>query len=182
MSSAASAATPAANPVEVLRGQLERLLNVEVRDLRRLTGGASRETWSFNSVTHHDGLEIVRALICRRDPVYGARVGGMPLEARLFAAAERAGVPVPLLIASGDASPDELDTGYLVMEHVAGETIARKILRDEPYVHARSVLVAQMGSALAKLHSLPVDSVSGLDLVDPLQKYRDVLDKSAGTH
>jgi aminoglycoside phosphotransferase (APT) family kinase protein len=209
--------TSEANPTDVLHGQLERLLRVEVRGLRRLSGGASRETWSFDSVEHDAGdgeivraaptaaatettaqpnseivraaptaaatettaqpnSEIVRALICRRDPAYGARVGGMPLEARLFAAAEKAGVPVPRLIASGDASPNELDTGYLVMEHVAGETIARKILRDEPYVHARSVVVAQMGEALAKLHALPVDSVTGLEPIDPLQKYRDILD------
>ncbi len=100
----------------------------------------------------------------------------MPLEAALFSAAAHAGVRVPQLVTSGDADPDVLGTGFLVMHRVAGETIARKILRDEPYAYARSVSVGQMGEALAKLHSAPVESVVGLEHVDPLKKYRDVLD------
>ncbi len=160
-----------------LRGRLEKLLGTEVSNLRRLSGGASRETWAFDAATH-DGAT---ALILRRDPpalvAVPSRVGGMLLEARLFAAASGAGVPVPVLRASGDADPDVLETGFLVMDHVDGETIARKILRDEPYAYTRSVLVEQLGEAAARLHAIAPASVPGLPPIDPIQKYREMLDE-----
>jgi aminoglycoside phosphotransferase (APT) family kinase protein len=160
---------------EWLAAGLERLLDGAVSGLTRLSGGASRQTWAFDFAPHNSGP--LQHLILRRDPPSALRVGGMPLEAALFSAAAQAGVPVPQLVASGDADPEVLGTGFLVMHRVDGETIARKILRDEPYAHARSVSVAQMGAALAKLHSAPIESVAGLEHVDPLKKYRDVLDE-----
>lgn len=160
-----------------LRDRLARLLGAEIDGLRRLSGGASRETWSFIA-TGADGE--TRPLILRRDPpglpLPVGRTGGMPLEAILFETAARAGVPVPTIRASGDADDNVLETGFLVMDHVDGETIARKILRDEPYAHARSVLVSQLGEAAALLHAVAPESVPGLVEVHPLQKYREVLD------
>ncbi len=160
-----------------LRDRLARLLGAEIDELRRLSGGASRETWSFNA-KEADGA--TRKLILRRDPpglpLPIGRTGGMPLEAILFETAARAGVPVPTIRASGDADDNVLETGFLVMDHVDGETIARKILRDEPYAHARSVLVSQLGEAAALLHAVAPESVPGLVEVHPLQKYREVLD------
>ncbi len=160
-----------------LRDRLARLLGAEIEGLRRLSGGASRETWSFDA-KEADGA--TRPLILRRDPpglpLPIGRTGGMPLEAILFETAARAGVPVPTIRASGDADDNVLETGFLVMDHVDGETIARKILRDEPYAHARSVLVSQLGEAAALLHAVAPESVPGLGEVHPLQKYREVLD------
>jgi aminoglycoside phosphotransferase (APT) family kinase protein len=118
-------------------------------------------------------------LILRRDPPTAARSGGMPMEAELFNVAATAGVPVPKLLASGDADPDLLGTGFLVMERVDGETLARRILRDEPYAHARTVLVEQMGVALAKLHSADPKSVPSLVHVDTIAKYRELIDSFA---
>jgi aminoglycoside phosphotransferase (APT) family kinase protein len=159
---------------EWLSAGLERLLGGTVTGLSRLSGGASRQTWAFE-FTGSDGVK--QDLILRRDPPTAARIGGMPLEAALFEAAEKYGVPVPRLVASGDADPEVLGTGFLVMHRVKGETIARKILRDETYAHARSVAVPQMGTALAKLHRAPIDAIPGLVHLDPLEKYREVLDQ-----
>ncbi len=160
-----------------LRDRLARLLGAEIDGLRRLSGGASRETWSFSA---KEADRATQQLILRRDPpglpLPIGRTGGMPLEAILFETASRAGVPVPTIRASGDADDDVLETGFLVMDHVDGETIARKILRDEPYAHARSVLVSQLGEAAALLHAVAPESVPGLVEVHPLQKYREVLD------
>lgn len=160
------------DPTALLRDQLGRLLEAEIVELRRLSGGASRETWAFDAVDAAGRRE----LILRRDPPTAARVGGMPLEARMFEAAAKAGVVVPTIHVSGDADPDVLTTGFLVMDRVEGETIARKILRDDEYGHARSVLTAQMGEALARLHAVDVGSVEGLEPSDPLAKYRLMLD------
>jgi aminoglycoside phosphotransferase (APT) family kinase protein len=164
------------DPAERLRRQLQQLLGGEVRELRRLTGGASRETWSFDCLR----TNVWEELILRRDPVALAagagRSGAMLLEAQLFGAAAAAGIPVPRIVASGNADPDLLDSGFLVMTRVAGETIARKILRDEPYVYARSVLVRQLGEALARLHAIPTDAIPGLDAIDRMGRYREILD------
>jgi aminoglycoside phosphotransferase (APT) family kinase protein len=167
-------ATPAPESPEWLADRLARLLGGAISGLTRLSGGASRQTWAFD-FTHPDA--VPQKLILRRDPPTAVRTGGMPLEAALFSAAAHAGVAVPRLVASGDADPETLGTGFLVMHRVEGETIARKILRDEPYAHARSVVVPQMGAALAKLHGAPIDSVPGLEPLDVLQKYRLVLDE-----
>ncbi len=169
--------TSPTSPAADLRDRLARLLDADIDGLRRLSGGASRETWSFDA-RYADGSS--RELILRRDPpgvpLPVGRVGGMPLEAILFETASRAGVPVPTIRASGDADHDVLESGFLVMDRVEGETIARKILRDEPYAHARSVLVSQLGEAAALLHAVAPESVPGLVEVQPLQKYREVLD------
>jgi aminoglycoside phosphotransferase (APT) family kinase protein len=170
----ATTATLAPESPQWLADRLERLLGGAVSGLTRLSGGASRQTWAFD-LTYSD--QGPRQLILRRDPPTAERTGGMPMEATLFSAAAHAGVPVPRLVASGDADPQVLGTGFLVMHRVDGETIARKILRDEPYAYARSVAVPQMGAALAKLHSAPIDSVPGLEPLDVLQKYRAVLEE-----
>ncbi len=164
-------------PSTDLRDRLARLLHAEIHGLQRLSGGASRETWSFDA---HAPDGTTQQLILRRDPpglpLPIGRTGGMPLEAVLFETATRAGVPVPTIRASGDADDDVLETGFLVMDRVEGETIARKILRDKPYAHARSVLIGQLGEAAALLHAVAPESVPGLVEVQPLQKYREVLD------
>lgn len=159
-----------------LNERLAHLLGTPVSGLRRLSGGASRETWGF-SVEEPTGTQH---LVLRRDPPYlvgsGPTAGGMPLEARLFEAASAGGVPVPKLRCFGDADPDVLESGFLVMDLVEGETIARKILRDEPYAGARVALVRQLGAALARLHAIPIAKVAGLEELDRLARYRTVLD------
>lgn len=168
-------------PAVELAERLERVLEGKVTNLARMSGGASRETWSFDLSSLGDssdtGKGAVQALILRRDPPTAVRIGGMPLEAQLFAVAAAAGVPVPRLLASGDADPGILGTGFLVMERVEGETLARRILRDDPYAHARTVLVGQMGAALAKLHLVKPSTVPVLERIDTVQKYRDLLDE-----
>jgi aminoglycoside phosphotransferase (APT) family kinase protein len=152
---------------EELAGELRAILGGEVtiENLRRLSGGASRETWSFDAGG--------RPLILRRDPP-GNEKRGMELEARLFAAAAKAGVPVPELFASGDT--------FLVMERLEGETIARKILRDDEYAKARPLLAGQCGEILARLHSIDPATVPGLEEQDEVAKYRDVLNSLGQPH
>jgi aminoglycoside phosphotransferase (APT) family kinase protein len=136
----------------------------DVDGLRRLSGGASRETWSFSA----DG----EAMILRRDPP-GAAKGGMQMEAALLRAAADAGVPVPGVVASGD--------DWIVMQHVDGETIARKILRDDDYAAARPRMAKQCGEILAALHRIPTD-VFPLEEPEPLGTWRATLDNLGEPH
>lgn len=140
-----------------------------VDDLHRLTGGASRETWSFRSGEDRFVLQRERA---------GAAAAGdrsMETEAQLLQAAAAAGVPVADVVASG-AGDTPLGSGFLVSTFVEGESIARRILRDDTYAAARDRLAPQCGAALAAVHTIDPGAVPGLERTDQVSQYRTVLD------
>ncbi len=124
-----------------------------IEGLIRLSGGASRETWSFDAVgTGGSRTELV----LRRDPPGRPNEPeAMSREARVIEAARAAGLAVPEVLLSTD-EPDLWGTAGLVMRRVAGETIARRILRDAAYRQARCVVVRQVGEFAAGLHALEV--------------------------
>jgi len=179
----------AAPTVEELAASVARHLGREqpvVENLRRMSGGASRETYTFDVV----GPEGRDGLVLRRDP--SALLSGASIdrsgEAALLVAAGSAGVPVPAVRFVLDAE-DGLGDGF-VMERVEGETIARKILRDDEFANARRQLAAQCGEIAARIHSVPIDAVAHLarplgdahPAVAQLQQYRDVLDMFGEPH
>ncbi len=126
----------------------------------RLSGGASQETWSFDIV--HPGGNI--GAILRRAPQgYGAapaRAAGLNAEAMLMQLAHDAGVPSPRVLHVLQPQ-DELGTGF-IMERVEGETIPRKILRDEQFAQARPKLARQLGGVLAGIHGLALSQLPEL--------------------
>ncbi|MCW2665289.1 MAG: phosphotransferase family protein [Frankiales bacterium] len=144
----------------------------QVRGVRQLSGGASRETWAFELVP---GSGAARTLVLRRDPPLAPRPELMALEARATEAAAAAGVPEPAIVASG-SDPDVLGAPFIISKFVPGETLARRILRDDAYAQIRPHLAAQCGDLLARIHSVPLDSVPGLASADPLQRSREGLD------
>ncbi|MGH9046138.1 MAG: phosphotransferase family protein, partial [Acidimicrobiales bacterium] len=139
-------------------------------------GGASKETWSFSVVTAH-GSE--RRLILRADRTAGGP--GLATEADVLRAAHRAGVPVPAVVVSGDGS-DGIGVAYMVVEFIDGETIARRILRDDEFEAARGMLAAQCGTILARIHEIPVGDLAGLSGADPLPQLRSQLDQLGQPH
>ena len=145
---------------------------VQIEGLTRLSGGASRETWAFTAT---NGNGRVQELILRRDPP-GAPRGGMALEAKVMAAAKKAGVAVPTLITASD-DPAPVGSPFLIMERIDGETIPRKILRDDTFAAARQDLTAQCARAAAAIHSIDPRDVGDLDDADQVTRYRQVLDE-----
>ena len=157
---------------EQLAAVLKDTLGVEpaIEDLHQLTGGASRQTWSFDAVGA-DGSR--RPLVLRRDPPEAAPKG-MREEALAIMAAARAGVPEPeIMVHSDDRSL--LDAPFILMERVEGETLARRILRDEEFAAVRPRLAEQCGEILARIHSIPLAEVPGLERPDVLAKLRETL-------
>jgi aminoglycoside phosphotransferase (APT) family kinase protein len=119
---------------------------------KKLSGGASQETWSFD-VVHPDG--VFGAILRRSPPGYGAapsRAAGLDAEAVLMRLAYEAGLPSPKVM-HVLRPQDELGTGF-IMARVEGETIARKILRDEQFATARPMLARQLGKVAAGIHGL----------------------------
>jgi aminoglycoside phosphotransferase (APT) family kinase protein len=156
----------------------------EVHDLVRLSGGASRETFGFTLVAPPaaDGEGERSELVLQR-----ARVGSLSAtfsmegEAELLGAAAAAGVPVAPVVAATD-DPAVLDAPFIVMRRVAGETIARRILRDDEYAAARPVVVAQAARALAGIHALPISAGPHLRAEDPVAQLRSLYDALHEAH
>ena len=118
----------------------------------RLSGGASQETWSFD-IVHPNGN--IGAILRRAPQGYGAaptRAAGLNAEATLMQLAHDAGLPSPRVLHVLQPQ-DELGTGF-IMARVEGETIARKILRDDQFAQARPKLARQLGKVLAGIHGL----------------------------
>jgi aminoglycoside phosphotransferase (APT) family kinase protein len=65
---------------------------------------------------------------------------------------------------------------------VEGETIARKILRDDRFGAARRSLTAGIGEAMARLHSIPVSAAPSLVEQEQVAYYRGVLDTLGEPH
>lgn len=148
----------------------------DVGGLSRLTGGASRETWSFTAGGSRHILQRQR---------FGSP-RDMHVEIAVLNAAYAGGVPVPKVLASSldlNVEPQNNPLGgqFMVVEAVEGETIARKILRDDIFASARDILPAQMGDALGRLHRVDATSVTGLDDVDQIEQYKELL-RDSGQH
>lgn len=159
---------------------LERALNMRVERLTRLSGGASQETWSFDGVRGDETLP----LILRRAPG-GVRViaegsTSVPLstEAAVIEASRAAGVAAPR-VRYVLKDEDGAGQGY-VMDRLGGETIARKILRDDAFAAARPKLARQCGEILARIHKVDTAPLEHLlPVVDgptQLRGYRDIYD------
>jgi aminoglycoside phosphotransferase (APT) family kinase protein len=137
-----------------------------VVDVKRLSGGASRETYSFVA----DG----RPLILQRQR--GATGRTFVTESALLRAARTAGVPVAEVLATdADASAEQreaIGAAFMVVEAIDGQTIARKILRDDEFAGARPKLAAQCGEALAGIHTIVAGDVPGLENTDQVAQYR----------
>jgi aminoglycoside phosphotransferase (APT) family kinase protein len=148
---------------EELASALGRRLAGTVRGVRRLSGGASRVTSAFELETP---AHAPRPLILQMDRGVSAQRGRVGMEAALLRAAQGAGVPVPGVVALGEG--DDLGANWLVVERLEGETIPRKILRDDEWARARRVLTAQAGRALAAIHTIDPGTIEGLPPSDPL--------------
>tara|TARA_R110000824_G_scaffold155226_1_gene327528 strand:+ start:78337 stop:79344 length:1008 start_codon:yes stop_codon:yes gene_type:complete len=131
-----------------------------IENLRRLSGGASQETWAFETLTPEGPIP----LILRRSPggarAESATAAGLETEAQLIQLAGEVNVPIPpvRLVLHED---DGVGRGF-IMDRVEGETIARKILRDDEFASARPILARQCGEILAKLHSVKMDKLPAL--------------------
>ncbi len=146
--------------------------DVVVENLRALTGGASRTTWSFDAVTDER-----RALILRTGPPDDVHAS-MELEAAVQQRAAAAGAPVPHIV-TADNSTAALGNPYLICDAIGGETIVRRIYRmlDDA---GRFRLLEQCAHALAAIHRADPSGL-GLAESDQLAQWRDRLDEMGDT-
>src|SRR3954466_33001 len=136
-----------------------------IESLRRESGGASRQTWSFDAVVSGQRHE----LILRRDPpIIGAK-GERERSAALDRATEfavlraafKSGVRAPEVLF--ELTPADGLGEAFVMRRIGGTAIARKLLRDAPYADARRKIAGQLGEILAHIHAVDPGTLPSLE-------------------
>ena len=149
-----------------------------VTALARLTGGATRSTWSF---TAEVGDRTLRLVLQQSQPRHGddvlsrlPRVWGLG-DAAVLLAAERAGARVaPVRFALDEQ--DGIGPG-VVCDFVDGETIGGRIVRDPRFAAARAGMAAQCGEILAAIHRIDTEPLDFLVEHGPAAQvalYRDI--------
>ncbi|WP_029113734.1 phosphotransferase family protein [Mycobacterium sp. URHB0044] len=161
---------PASALAAVLRPSLG---DVQIANLRVLTGGASRATWAFDAVTG----DASRALILRSGPPDEVHAG-MLLEARAQRLAAVAGAPVPEVLVA-EESTAALGAPFLIGGFIAGETIPRRILRALD-AGDRIHLLEQCAAALAAIHRADLTEAD-IPAQDQLATWREWLDEMGDT-
>ena len=124
-------------------------------ELSPIEGGASRQT--FLVVAGGEPRYVVR-----REPAAGMSFASLGLELRAIAAADVAGVPVARTVIAEPAGGRLGDGAGYLMDHVAGTSVAPRVLRRDELETARERLPGQLAGALAQIHSVDAAAVEGL--------------------
>ena len=129
---------------------------VWIENLAMIAGGASQETWRLDLCMDNGGHAGALPLILRR-PLGGAIYDSsldLRAEDRVHRAAFAAGAAVPPPFRLLD---DLLGAPALLVERLDAESIGRKLVREPRFAAARAMLPAQMGVALAAIHSVDLE-------------------------
>ncbi len=180
---------PAAPDLALLTSALHSALSgpVSVTHLRRLTAGATKQTWLVDVVEHGEVGQLILQILppAKVESMAGAKQRTLTPEqdTRIMQLAQAQGVPVPALVLKLDTAHG-LGHGQIT-RFVAGETLAPKILRDARYAPARSRLTAQCAQALADTHRIPAADAAFLprkSAADQWQDNRTQVDASGVRH
>lgn len=136
-----------------------------ITDLRRLTAGASQETWSFDAKTGGRSVPLILRRAPGGVPENRSRALGQEVEAKVIQVAYEHDVLAPQ-VRFVLTSADGLGVGY-VMDRMDGETLAPRILRDDAYAEMRPKLAFQCGQAAAQIHDVPLEKVEFLAEMTP---------------
>jgi aminoglycoside phosphotransferase (APT) family kinase protein len=171
-----------------LRAAVARLIGPpgDIFDLRRLTAGATKATWTFTAQIGDTRQALVLQTSASASRPAGDTTQGaqsrLPVltgkeSAAVLLAAGKAGVPVPAVRAV--LAPDcGLGEGCIT-DFVPGETIARRILREPRFAALREDFSRQCGEILAGIHAMDRASVpflAPMDAARHIALYRDVYD------
>lgn len=152
--------------------------DLTVRSARVLPAGASRTTYAVvlgdEAGDGRGDATADEAVIVRAVPSAAPGDGGLDSEVRVLRAAMDAGVPVPEVLDVSDSADDDNILGfpYAVLRFVAGESIPRRILRDEAFAPIRDDFARQAGEILARVHRMDPTPTGLSPVGDPLDALR----------
>ena len=137
---------------EYLRRKMPDARELGVTDLKRISGGSSRETYSFDLEWSENGERHSRPLIGRRDPTGGLLKTEREREFRVLDAMFRAGikVPEPLFL---ELDPSVMDRPFFIMHRASGR-VSTGAFPAEESVELRARVADDFLSELIRLQSL----------------------------
>ena len=135
---------------------------IEVSQLWRIPGGASRETWSFDATWREGKARAGRGFILRRDPEASLLETERYVEFRVYQALQGTGVPVPEVYWL-ETDPKWLERPFFVMKRLPGETSPR-VLVDSAFGGSAEAIAQQKIEILARIHNLDWSASGGLGL------------------
>lgn len=148
-----------------------------LESVRRLSGGASRLTWRVELRPGGGSGSPEAAIVQQERPGSVGAALPMAVQVELLRAAAEVGVPVPAVLAGGG----EPGRGFVVLECLPGESLARRILEDEDLGDARRELARQAGATMARIHRIDPDGIQ-LPSGDPLEQMTGLLDLLGEPH
>ena len=123
-----------------------------VTELHRLSGGSSRENWSFDLVAGDD----VRTLLLRRDPVGGVAETDRRVEIGVLRALEPTAVPAPKVVLD-DPDGEWMGRPTVLMERAAGRADRAALRSRDPLQlgdPGRRQLARALQEQLAAIHAV----------------------------
>jgi aminoglycoside phosphotransferase (APT) family kinase protein len=170
---ATAAATAVGERAAAIGARLGEILGTDAPlDVRRLSGGASRETYLCDA-GGRGGL----ILQCEHG---GKPTGEPPGQAALLQAAAAAGVPVAAVVADGRDDP-VLGLAWTLVEALAGTSDPQLILPQRA-PQARADLLDSIAAALAAVHRMPADPSLAPAVEEPLAQLRTLHDRLGEPH
>ena len=128
--------------------------DLRVSGLRRIPGGASRETWSFDAEWTEQGEGRRGSFVIRRDPDASLLVTERDVEFRVMEAVAAHGVPVPKMFWL-ETESHWLERPFFVMERIDGcETNPQTVLLDPRFFQSRAALADNFVQILARIHAV----------------------------
>jgi aminoglycoside phosphotransferase (APT) family kinase protein len=124
---------------------------IEVSQPKRIPGGASRETWSFDASWSENGERASRGFIARRDPVASVLETERYVEFRVYQAMQGTGVPVPEMLWL-ETDPQWLERPFFVMGRLPGEASPQAMVGG--MLGDAAAIAQQKCEILARIHNV----------------------------
>ena len=136
---------------------------IEVSQLWRIPGGASRETWSFDATWREGKARAGRGFIVRRDPEASLLETERYVEFRIYQSLQGTGVPVPEVFWL-ETDPQWLERPFFMMARLPGEASPQTLVGSNFGGHAEAIARHKV-DVLARIHGLDWRT-AGLDFLE----------------
>src|SRR5215469_18966734 len=150
---------------EFLRRRMPDAEDLQVVGLKRISGGSSRETYSFDLEWRERGETLRRPLIGRRDPTGGLLKSERQREFRVIEAMHRAGLHVPEAVLL-EPDPSVMERPFFIMHRATGRTSSGAFPTTEPAALGEKI-AGQFLDELAHLQSLDYKALGLTFLGEP---------------
>lgn len=152
---------------EYLAARLPEARDLRVTDTRRVPGGASRETWSIDAAWKgHDGQDVQRGFILRRDPPSSLLLDSdRRAEFAFYRSFEATSVPVPKALWL-ESEPGALERPFFVMERIDGCDSSFQKIADASFAPHRAGLGRRMYEILAYIATRPIGGLPATEVAD----------------